>query len=65
MTGTPDDPVPIAESGGTRHQSALRFVLAHHEAVALVVSQDRHLSIAYWSPIFSSLTMLRNAEWFA
>jgi len=56
-------PVPLEESGGTRHQSAVRFVLAHHETVALVISQDRHLSIIYWEPKIDSVILLRNAEW--
>jgi hypothetical protein len=57
-------PVPIAESGGTRHQSAVRFVLANKDTVALVVSQDRHLSMVHWHLELDAVVMMRNAEWF-
>jgi DNA integrity scanning protein DisA with diadenylate cyclase activity len=39
---------PLETIGGTRHQSAARFVGAHHDAVAVVVSQDRRLSLIHW-----------------
>lgn len=58
-------PVPFENIGGTRHQSSARFVDAHRDAVALVVSQDRHLSVIHWDSDGASLCVLRNAEWWA
>jgi hypothetical protein len=49
--------------GGTRHQSAARFVAAHRDTLAVVVSQDRHMSIMHWEPELGAVTVLRNAEW--
>ena len=37
---------PLEALGGTRHQSAARFVATNHDAVALVISQDGHPSAA-------------------
>jgi hypothetical protein len=49
--------------GGTRHQSAARFVAAHRDTLAVVVSQDRHMSIMNWEPELDAVAVLRNAEW--
>jgi hypothetical protein len=49
--------------GGTRHQSAARFVAANHDAVALVISQDRHVSIMEWEDRCNCVRVFRNAEW--
>jgi hypothetical protein len=38
----------FAELGGMRHQSAAHFVAQHHNALALVVSQDGNLSAYTW-----------------
>jgi hypothetical protein len=38
----------ISGLGGTRHQSAARFILKQREAVALVVSQDGHITSLVW-----------------
>ena len=54
---------PFEDIGGTRHQSSARFVDAHHDAVALVISQDRHLSVIHWDGGAGALCVLRNAEW--
>jgi Probable sensor domain DACNV len=63
-------PQPVALSqlqdvGGTRHQSAARFVAATRETVALVISQDRHLSVMHWENEFNAVAVIRNAEWLA
>ena len=50
-------PAPLEDLGGTRHQSAARFADANRDAVSLVISQDRHLSV------IESVAVLRNAEW--
>lgn len=56
-------PSPLEHIGGTRHQSAARFVATHQDCVALVVSQDRHLSIVHWHEPIHSVAVVRNAEW--
>ena len=39
------NPCPLESFGGTRHQSAARFVSAHTNCVAVVISQDRRMSV--------------------
>jgi DNA integrity scanning protein DisA with diadenylate cyclase activity len=56
-------PAALEDLGGTRHQSAARFVDANKEAVALVISQDRHMSAMQWDESIHSVAVLRNAEW--
>jgi hypothetical protein len=63
-------PQPVArcaleDLGGTRHQSAARFVAANRDAVAIVISQDRHMSVAAWDARIDSVAVVRNAEWLA
>jgi hypothetical protein len=53
----------LEQCGGTRHQSAVRFAAANRDAVALVISQDRHLSIVHWNEESNSVVLLRHAEW--
>jgi hypothetical protein len=55
--------INIEESGGARHQSAIRFVGRHRGSVALVISHDRHLSLAHWSPEHDGVWLLKNADW--
>lgn len=57
--------LPFEDIGGTRHQSSARFVDAHRDCAALVVSQDRHLSVIHWDARANALCVLRNAEWWA
>jgi len=56
-------PTPVERCGGTRHQSAARFVNANREAVAVVISQDRHLSVFSWDDAMDAVVMVRRAEW--
>ena len=56
-------PTPLERCGGTRHQSAARFVDANRDAVAVVVSQDRHLSVFSWDDTMDAVVMVRRAEW--
>jgi Probable sensor domain DACNV len=56
-------PTPVERCGGTRHQSAARFVNANRDAVAVVISQDRHLSVFSWDDIMNAVVMVRRAEW--
>jgi hypothetical protein len=53
---------PLEDLGGTRHQSSARFVAANRDTVALVVSQDRHVSVVHWQDAIGFLSVLRNAE---
>jgi hypothetical protein len=54
---------PLEDLGGTRHQSSARFVNANRDTVAIVISQDRHMSVVHWQDSIDSLSVLRNAEW--
>jgi hypothetical protein len=56
-------PSPLENLGGTRHQSAARFAAANKEAVVLVISQDRHMSVVHWHEPINSVAVVRNAEW--
>ena len=56
-------PTPVERCGGTRHQSAARFVNANKDAVAVVISQDRHLSVFSWDDDMDAVVMVRRAEW--
>jgi hypothetical protein len=56
-------PCALEDLGGTRHQSAARFVAANKDAVALVISQDHHMSVANWDAQIDSVAVVRNAEW--
>jgi hypothetical protein len=54
---------PLEALGGTRHQSAARLVYSVKDAVALVISQDRHLSVMHWDPQLERVVIVRNTEW--
>jgi hypothetical protein len=49
--------------GGMRHQSAARFINQNKDAIAIVVSQDRHVSVMNWEHELKSVFVFRNAEW--
>jgi hypothetical protein len=53
----------IEKVGGTRHQSAARFIAQNRDAVALVISQDRHLKIMHWWGEGGHVAVVENAEW--
>ena len=53
----------LEDLGGMRHQSAARFIAANRGAVAIVVSQDRHVSVMNWEDGLSALSVVRHAEW--
>jgi hypothetical protein len=57
--------IPIEKTGGTRHQSAVRFVGKHRDCVAVVVSHDRHISLVYWAESLEGVVLVRNAHWWA
>jgi hypothetical protein len=56
-------PSPLEKLGGTRHQSAARFTAKHKDAVALVVSQDHHVSVMHWLEQEKYVQVVRNVEW--
>jgi len=56
-------PVPPEDLGGTRHQSAARFVDANRDSVAIVISQDRRVSLMYCNDPSNPVNVVRNAEW--
>jgi len=53
----------LEELGGMRHQSAARFIAENKGAVAIVVSQDRRVSVMNWEDELNSVCVVRNAEW--
>jgi len=56
-------PSALEDLGGTRHQSAARFAGTNRDTVALVISQDRHMSVMHWDESIRSVAVLRNVEW--
>ena len=53
----------LEDLGGMRHQSAARFIMHNRDSVAIVVSQDRHVSVMNWEDELRSVCVVRNAEW--
>ena len=53
----------LEDTGGTRHQSAARFVSANKDSVAIVISQDGHVSVMHWDELNKLVAVVRNAEW--
>jgi len=58
-----DDLVSIEDTGGTRHQSAARFVGENAECAATVISHDGHISLIHWDRERKAVRMIRNVEW--
>jgi hypothetical protein len=58
-----EDLQPIAQTGGTRHQSAARFVGATRDCVAIVISHDGHISLFFWEEALEAVRMIRNVDW--
>jgi hypothetical protein len=59
-----EDPqeMDVSELGGTRHQSAARFVEAHHAAVAIVASHDGPLSVILWAEDRNRLLVVKGID---
>lgn len=49
--------------GGTRHQSAARFVAAHHAAMVFVASQDGNLTLLAWLSAEKRVIAIRNLQY--
>lgn len=58
-------PCLLEDFGGMRHQSAVRFVSAHQNCVAVVISQDRRMSVVNWSDEHNCVIAVEHAEWWA
>jgi hypothetical protein len=60
----PKEPwIAIENTGGTRHQSAIRFVSIYPHATAFVVSQDRVISGIFVSNLNNKeIVLYRNFE---
>jgi hypothetical protein len=54
----------LPELGGTRHQSAARFVFNQKEnALAIVASQDGKISVMYWDKEIEKVRVIQHAEY--
>ena len=58
-----DVAISIEDTGGTRHQSAARFVGACVDCAATVISHDGRLSLLHWDGAHGAVRMIRNVEW--
>jgi hypothetical protein len=56
--------VSLAELGGTRHQSAARFVHGNRSSEVFVVSQDDRLSLFSWSERMQCVAVVQKLEHF-
>jgi hypothetical protein len=54
---------PLEALGATRHQSAVRFVAANRKSVAIVVSQNRRLTVLRWDEPAQAVIAMSNADW--
>jgi len=58
-------PTPSEALGGTRHQSAAKFVERNKDSLALVISQDRRLSVAHWNQEIGMVAVVRDAQFWS
>jgi DisA bacterial checkpoint controller nucleotide-binding len=56
--------IPVGSLGGTRHQSAARYVHKHHDSMVFVASQDGRLSLFAWIIDDAQVAVLRRLEHF-
>lgn len=64
VTGGLCGQVALAELGGTRHQSAARFVHGNRSSEVFVVSQDGRLSLFSWSERMQCVVVVQKLEHF-
>jgi hypothetical protein len=64
VTGELREQVSLAELGGTRHQSAARFVYGNRSTEVFVVSQDGRLSLFSWSERMHCVAVVQKLEHF-
>jgi hypothetical protein len=65
LISTPLAGCPVSELGGTRHQSAARFVREHSDCSVLVSSQDGRMTLFSWSKDPGCVVALSGLEHFA
>lgn len=53
----------IGEIGGTRHQSAARFVLDQRKSTAIVASQDGKVSLFVWDKTRRRVSVTEHAQY--
>ena len=58
-------PMPVSELGGTRHQSAARFVRQHPDCSVLVSSQDGRMTLFSWDKSPGHVVAVSGLEHFA
>ena len=54
--------IGLSELGGTRHQSVAQFVFDYNDAIAIVASQDRRLSVPGRDRTVGKVAVIRPAE---
>ena len=64
VSGMAPRSVSPVELGGTRHQSAARYVFHHHQCTCFVASQDGRLSLFAWLEKDQSVVCIRRLEHF-
>ncbi len=64
LTGPVGEGLHVADLGGMRHQSAARFVHEHSGAIAIVVSQDRRVTLFVWKDDARTVGAVRGLEHF-
>lgn len=57
--------VGVEDLGGTRHQSAARFVQRHNDAMVFVASQDGRITLFVWVQSPGQVLAIRGMEYFA
>jgi hypothetical protein len=62
VEGTAEEDVRLASLGNTRHQSAAQFVFDQRDALAVVASQDRTVTILSWDDEYGGVRAIRHAE---
>jgi hypothetical protein len=62
VEGAAEEEVLLARLGNTRHLSAAQFVFDQRSAVAVVVSQDRVVTILSWDEGYGKVRAIRHAE---
>ena len=65
LVSTALDPMPVSELGGTRHQSAARFVRQHPDCSVLVSSQDGRMTLFSWEKKPGHVVAVSGLEHFA
>jgi len=65
LVSSPLEPMPVSELGGTRHQSAARFVRQHPDTSVLVSSQDGRMTLFSWDKKLGHVVAVSGLEHFA